>query len=302
MHPVLFHIGSFPIHTYGVLIVTGFLLAMYIAYRDARRQGAFVDEVLDFAFWALLGGMVGARLVFIAVNWRTYFIDRPFERVDALGISLPSVLVFWKGGLVFYGAALGGFAAFVWYCRKYKLPMLRFADVIIIGLPLAHAFGRMGCVAAGCCWGDPMYHFDVDGKVVADFFVTASFPDGALAYNSMLSSMREQPEVLQYMRKAHETVPLFPAQWFEAFGELVVFFVLLFTRSRKWFHGQILLMYGLMYPILRSSIEVFRGDAERGYVIPGILSTSQFISLAVATAALVTILKLRSDSNRLAAA
>jgi len=65
------------------------------------------------------------------------------------------------------------------------------------------------------------------------------------------------------------------------------------VRSRKWFHGQVLLTYGILYPIWRTTLEMFRGDGERGYVIPGVLSTSQFISLCVASAALVTIFVLR---------
>ena len=72
MHPVLFRVpgADWPLHTYGVLIVVGFLLAMYVAHREAKRQGKWQEEILDFAFWALLGGMIGARVVFIAVNWR----------------------------------------------------------------------------------------------------------------------------------------------------------------------------------------------------------------------------------------
>ena len=69
--------------------------------------------------------------------------------------------------------------------------------------------------------------------------------------------------------------------------------ILMAVRSRKWFHGQVLLTYGILYPILRSTVEMFRGDAERGYVIPGFLSTSQFISLCVAIASLTMIVILR---------
>lgn len=292
MHPVLFRIPGLdiPIHTYGVMIVTGFLLAMYVAWREAKRQGELFDDVLDFAFWALVGGLVGARIVFIIVNWRHYFIEQPIDP----DWKVPAVLVVWKGGLVFYGSAIGGFLAFVWFAYKRKMSLvksLRFADILILGVPLAHVFGRFGCVAAGCCWGDAMYHLDEAGRVIADIPLAARFPEGALAYSSLLQT--SSAEVAAMMREAHLTMPLFPSQIAEAFGESLVFLGLLFFRSRKWFHGQVLLTYFLLYPILRSILEIFRGDAERGYVIDGVLSTSQFISLVVAAAALTAIYLLR---------
>lgn len=294
MHPVLFRVpfADWPLHTYGVLIVIGFLLAMFVAHREAKRQGRFQEEVLDFAFWALLGGMIGARVVFIIVNWREYFIDHPWDTIG--GIPIPAVLVVWKGGLVFYGAAAGGFLAFLWYTNKHGIrgvDKLYLADIMIVGLPLAHVFGRLGCVAAGCCWGDASYHVDAAGQVIADFPLTIQFPEGALAYTSLIQSV--DGDVAARMREAHGTMPLIPIQLMESFGEGIIFFVLLLVRSRKWFHGQVILTYGILYPILRSINEMMRGDAERGYVIDGVLSTSQFISLLVAAGSLATIVVLR---------
>lgn len=294
MHPVLFRIPGmdWPLHTYGVLIVTGFLLAMYVAHREAKRQGRFTEEVLDFAFWALLGGMIGARVVFIVVNWEDYFINHPWDKV--FGIPVPAVLVIWKGGLVFYGAALGGFLAFLWYTARHGIrgvDKLAIADIMVVGLPLAHVFGRLGCVSAGCCWGDEAYHIDAAGQVIADVPLAVYFPEGALAYSSLLQTV--DPEVAARMRDMGTTMPLIPVQLMESFGVGLIFLTLLFVRSRKWFHGQVLLTYGILYPILRSIMETMRGDTERGYVIPGVLSTSQFISLLVAAAALITIFVLR---------
>ncbi|HEY4223155.1 MAG TPA: prolipoprotein diacylglyceryl transferase [Myxococcota bacterium] len=293
MYPVLFRIPGvdWPLHSYGVLIVLGFLAAMFVAHREAKRQGKYAEEVLDFAFWALLGGMIGARVVFIIVNWREYFIDHPIDHVGS--IPIPAVLVVWKGGLVFYGAALGGLLAFLWYTQKHNIrgvDKLLLADILVVGVPLAHAFGRLGCVAAGCCWGDAAGHL-MDGSVVQSFPLGISFPDGALAYQSLMTTV--DPDAAAWMREHHQTLPLIPVQLMESFGEACVFMILMVVRSRKWFHGQVLLTYGILYPILRSTMETMRGDAERGYVIPGILSTSQFISLCVAIASLVMIFILR---------
>jgi len=283
VHPVLFRIPGvdWPLHTYGVLIVTGFLIAMYVAWRESIRTKSNLEEdVLDFAFWALVGGMVGARLVFIIVNWREY-MQNP-----------ASLLQVWKGGLVFYGAAIGGVLAFVWFARSRKLGFtrsLQLADIIIVGLPLAHVFGRFGCIAAGCCWGEAMYHLDAAGSVIADIPLAAQFPEGSLAYGSLIKSV--DPSVASIMRSTGLTMPLFPSQLVEAFGESLIFLSLLVVRSRKWFHGQVILSYGILYPILRFTLEFFRGDAERGLVAG--VSTSQLISLGVAATALVMIFILR---------
>ncbi len=297
MHPVLFRIPGLdlPLHTYGVMIVSGFLLAMFVAYRQAQRIGELEDEVLDVAFWALVGGLVGARVVFIIVNWREYFVERFWDQVTVFGttFSLPSVLVVWKGGLVFYGAALGGLLAFLWFCRTRGMDLrqtLKFGDLAVVGLPLAHVFGRFGCIAAGCCWGDAMYHMDA-GVAVSDIPFAARFPEGSLAYGSLLQT--SSAEVAALMRDTGHTVPLFPSQIAESIGEACVFLLLLYLRPRKWFHGQVVLMYFMLYSMLRSTLEIFRGDAERGYIIDGVVSTSQFISIIVAAGSLAMIVYLR---------
>jgi phosphatidylglycerol:prolipoprotein diacylglycerol transferase len=366
MHPVLFRIPGLdlPVHTYGVMIVSGFLLAMYVGWSIAKRQGRFAEDVLDFGFWALVGGMIGARLVFIAVNSETYFKTRVFDTVDVpyfiaffngpstglatlvgligaagagfyafkrglgwgtrifyalIGLAVgravfavfhpdltPSmkvqeewlnILIVWRGGLVFYGAALGGVAAFVAFCWARKINFvdsLHFADICVLGLPLAHVLGRFGCVAAGCCWGDAAFHFNDAGEAIKDIPLALQFPTDALAYQSLVAS--SSPEVVEYMQTSGHTVPLIPVQLMESFGEGLVFALLLFVRQRKWFHGQVILSYFILYPILRSTLETLRGDTERGYVIEGLLSTSQFISLVVAIVSLSLIVFFRKKA------
>jgi phosphatidylglycerol:prolipoprotein diacylglycerol transferase len=283
VHPVLFRIPGidWPLHSYGVLIVIGFLFALYIAKREAERHGKYADEIMDFAFWALLGGMIGARVVFIIVNWQEY-LAHPVK-----------IIKIWEGGLVFYGAALGGLAAFLWYSAKHNIrgvDKLMMADMMVVGVPLAHAFGRLGCVAAGCCWGEAAYHLDAAGQVVSDIPLAAYFPTGSLAYTSLVQS--EAPEVVARMREMGTTMPLVPTQLIEAFAEGLVFLALITMRSRKWFHGQVILSYGILYPIVRSTVEMFRGDTERGIGLFG-LSTSQLISIGVAGASLTMIFILR---------
>ena len=94
------------------------------------------------------------------------------------------------------------------------------------------------------------------------------------------------------MQHAHSTLPLIPSQLLEAGGASIVFLLLLFIRSRKWFHGQVLLSYAILYAMMRFGLEFFRGDAERGV---GLVSTSQGIALGVVAVCIVAIVFLRNQ-------
>lgn len=272
MHPLIFSIGPldslsdwwhdpFELHWYAVLIAVGYILGMYLAGRQARRLGKNADVIMDLTFYLLLAGLVGARLLFILVSWRDYLAD-------------PLLLFrFWTGGLVFYGGFLGALVFLFWYCQRYKLSLRSTADILIPSVALAHAFGRLGCFMAGCCFGSPT---EQPWGIV--------FPLGSMAHSSQISN-----ELIH----AHEhSLPVHPTQLYEASGELGIYFFLLWLRSRQRFNGQIFLSFLIAYPVLRSIIELFRGDAIRGFVIPDILSTSQFISLLLAIAALLFYFKL----------
>lgn len=287
----LFHVPflGLPIHTYGVLVVIGFLLALQVAYLQAKRLGRYADEVMDFAFWALVGGVLGARILYIVVEARDYFYEHPWVEVQQLGIHIPRLFALWEGGLVYWGGAIGGFVALLVYAQRHRISIPVFADLIVLGLPLGQAFGRLGCVAAGCCYGKPVYHLDA-GKVVSDLPFALRFPPDSLAYPSLFQSGTWEQK--QLMLKLGSTLPLFPSQLAESFGCLLLFFILLWIAPRKWFHGQLLLCYAIGYSVMRFLLETLRGDAARGFV-SGILSTSQFISLSVVFLCIVAIFWIR---------
>jgi phosphatidylglycerol:prolipoprotein diacylglycerol transferase len=279
--------SPWPLHTYGVLIALGFIFGIGIGVREARRTGFDEEAVLDMGFWALLSGMVGARIYFILVNWKEYFVTHPWVRVEQLGFDIPAVLAVWQGGLVFYGGAIGAVATFFWFATRRKLPVWRFADILIVSLPLGHALGRLGCFAAGCCWGDSAFHMD-GSTVVSDFAFAAQFPKDSLAYGSLLHTV--EPAIRDLMVQTSHTMPIYPTQIMEALGETCIFGILLLVRSRKVFHGQVTVTYFLLYPLLRATMEAYRGDAERGYVIDKVLSVGQFTSILVACAGLVAMI------------
>ena len=146
MHPVLCSIGPFTVYTYGVALVIAFLAVTWLSRRAARRLrpewlAISADGLVDFACWALLGGLIGGRLWYVATNW-AFFARAPLEFV-----------ALWHGGLVWYGGLLGGLAAGWAYTRAHRLDFLRVMDQFIPFAVLGHAIGRIGCWFNGCCYG-----------------------------------------------------------------------------------------------------------------------------------------------------
>jgi phosphatidylglycerol:prolipoprotein diacylglycerol transferase len=136
-------IGPFTLHTYGVLLAIAFLAGLFVASRQAKKAGLDSARITDMAVWVLIAGLVGAKLMLVAVDWR-YFTSNPGE-----------ILMLFKSGGVFYGGLLGGILVAWWYIRRHKLPGWQVADVLAPGVVIGQAIGRLGCFSAGCCWGEP---------------------------------------------------------------------------------------------------------------------------------------------------
>ena len=150
MHPVLARLGPITLHTYGVVFAIAVLVAMQWAMARARHQDLPTAHLLDLILWILVGGLVGARLVYVFQHWSFYATD-PAEilRLD-------------HGGLVFYGGFLGGAVVGVYLLRRWRLPghpsgewVGKIADLLVPSLALAQAIGRIGCFFNGCCYGEP---------------------------------------------------------------------------------------------------------------------------------------------------
>lgn len=257
MHPILLQLGPIPIHTYGFLIAIGFLVAVAVIRRLATRAKLDVERVMDLTFWTLMVGFIGSRILFIITRFEDYVQD-PL-----------AVFRIWEGGLVFLGGPILVIPFFVWFTRKYKLPIWRTMDAMIPGLAIAHMFGRFGCLSAGCCYGKP---------TGTDFGIKL---DSDLVDLSLRG------------------VNLHPTQLYEATGLFVLFLGLLAVFKYRKFDGQVVLTYFMAYPILRSIVEIYRGDVIRGFVIQDVLSTSQFLSILIFIAALVTlVLRLRAVNRK----
>jgi phosphatidylglycerol:prolipoprotein diacylglycerol transferase len=256
-----------PLHTYGLLIASAFMLGIWLSQREGRRRGQDPERIADLSFWILVAALVGSRVYFILVNWGDYFgpgralVSTPLGRI-------PRLLAVWEGGLVFYGGFIGAALTAWWYLRRHRMAFLPHADTLIPSVAFGHFLGRLGCFGAGCCWGEVAH---------GHLPWAARFPPASLAYQTFAS--RPHPEAFLASDRL-STLPLHPVQLYEAFGELAIFLVLvLLVRPRKRFHGQVLATWLLLYAVLRTAVELFRGDVERG-VVAG-LGVGQWTSLAI---------------------
>ncbi len=280
-----------PIHTYGVLVGSGFITAVTVASWLAQREWPGDlglrrrDQLFDMAFYVFIGAMVGSRVLFIIVNWKDYAAN-PLK-VFSLG-----------GGLVFYGGLIGASITAFFWAKKNDIEFLRLADVAMPTVALGQALGRLGCFAAGCCWGDitgpnakTAVHFP--GTNAMDLFGGKNSPP-SLAYGSQLDDQRYVVEatgkvthdavagsiqIAKWVGDHHHSLPVHPTQLYESFGHVLLFSGLLLARNYRRFHGQIFALYLMCYAVLRSTVEVFRGDVERG-TLNGLLNYLGLQSLA----------------------
>lgn len=254
MYPELFHIGSFPINTYGVFLAVAFLCAILIAVKLAARDGLPREKIYDLSLWMLLASLVGSKVLMLFTE--PEYRDNPIQLLS---------LDFLRSGGVFYGGLLGAVLMGYFLMRRYKLPWWKTADACAPAIAIGNFFGRQGCFAAGCCWGKPT----------------------TLPWGVKFTELGHQVTGVPIDSYLH------PTQLYESFAMLAVFLLLLWLHKHKRFSGQVILVYALLYSIVRFAIEFVRDD-PRGDIfglttLTG-LSTSQMISLIVGLAAAVLLI------------
>jgi len=244
MLPWLFRIGDFFLPTYGLLITLGFLSGLWLSRRLAPRAGLDKETILNLGVYAALGGILGAKLLLILMDLEHY-LAQPRE------IFSFSTL---QAGGIFYGGLLGGLLVAALYMARKRLPVLRVADVLAPGLALGHAIGRLGCFAAGCCWGLP-----------------SRLPWAVTFKNPAAHQMFGTP--------LHE--PLHPTQLYEVLAVAAIF-VLVYRRFlRPHGPGALLGLYLTLYSTARFLIEFVRAHDEANPAL-GPLHLQQWIALALA--------------------
>jgi len=249
LHPILFKIGSFELPTYGVVLASALLAALYTVVRLGRREGMDTGRLIDFSTWLIVAALLGAKLLMILTEWSFY---------SAHPGQIFSVATLEAGG-VFYGGFIAATFLGIWYIRVYKLPLWKVFDVYAPAIALGQSVGRVGCFSAGCDYG-----------VASHGFWTLTFTS----------------EFAHRMTGVPLGVPLFPWQPVASLTMLGIFGILIWRYRHKSRDGEIFLLYLVLYAIARFSLEFLRGDPDRGFVFNHLLSTSQFIAILALLAAL----------------
>ncbi len=141
MYPELIRLGSVVIHSYGFMIALAIVISSFMLYREAPREKIKPDLILEAILITAFSGLIGARLLYIAIHWNDY------------GNNLFSAIFSRFEGLSFYGALPVGVAALYYWCNKRKINFLKIADLLAPYLALSYAFARIGCFLNGCCYG-----------------------------------------------------------------------------------------------------------------------------------------------------
>ncbi len=241
MYPKLISLDGFFLPTYGLLVALGFLAALWMARRLAVRSQLDPEAVTNLGVYCAVAGLLGAKVMMLLFDWN-YYASHPGEILTLRTLQAGGVF---QGGLI---AALA--TAFV-YMRKHGLPGLKTADVFAPGIALGHGIGRLGCFAAGCCWGVETH---------LPWAVTFTKQD------------------------AHELVgvplntPLHPTQLYESAAEFVIFGILYRRFRSPHAGGAIIGLYLLLYGLVRFFVEFVRYHQQPN-PFGGPLSTTQWLAL-----------------------
>ncbi len=245
--------NSFAIYWYGILIVTGALLAAYIASLDAKRRGIDTDHIWNGLLVVLIVGVIGARLYHILSSptgtsiGLEYYLEHPDQMIN-----------FRAGGLGIYGAVGGGILGLYFYTRYAKLSFLSFVDMAMLGLPFAQAIGRWGNFFNQELYGYP-----------------TTFPWGI-----PIDAAHRLPMFADLTKYPVDTTRFTPTFLYESLIDLAAGFIILYA-ARRWRTslkpGDLFLLWGMLYGFGRFLVEFQRPDA---WMISGI-ATAQLIGLGL---------------------
>jgi phosphatidylglycerol:prolipoprotein diacylglycerol transferase len=239
MHPVLIDLGFFWIPSYGALLAAGVLIALWTLRRRADTAGLDGQRIVDIALWVVIWALIGAKGLLVLVELPRY-LSNPGELISVV-----------RAGGVFLGGFLAAIIAAWVLLRRYDLRFLPTADVIVPSLALGHSIGRIGCLMAGCCWG------------------SACDLPWAITYDNPIAQERLGTPLHQHLH---------PFPVYAALFNFSLYLLLAWLFRKGLTAGRVFATYLIVYGVGRFLLEGTRGDAARGFVLGGALSTSQLIT------------------------
>ncbi len=223
MHPTLLRIGPLEIRYYGLMYVIGIILGIILIRREAERRGLAItrDDVISYAFWVVVGGILGARIYYVLFLWKDFYRAHPME-----------IFAVWHGGLAIHGGILGGTVLAYVYARVKKVKFFDLLDITAPALALGQVFGRFGNFMNGDAHGLPT---GLPWGIV--------FPEGSIAGDEFPGQ------------------PLHPVMLYELALNLISFFILRRLRFKEHKKGFIIALYLLNYGFIRFWVSFLRADS-----------------------------------------
>lgn len=245
---------GFTIAFYGIIIGLGVLGGLLTAVYNAKRTGQNPDDYWDFAVYAIIFSIIGARIYYVIFEWDSYKND------------LLSILNLRNGGLAIYGAVIAAFVTLAVYTKLKKRNPFQMGDTAVPGLILGQAIGR---------WGNFMNR-EAFGQYTDSLFAMR-LPIDAVRRSDISQSIAD------HIAAGTNYIQVHPTFLYESAWNLLLFLIMMLYFRHKKFHGEICLIYFAGYGLGRFLIEGLRTDQ---LLIPGTsIAVSQVLSLCLAAAA-----------------
>lgn len=240
MFPILVKIGPITIHTYGLMMAIGVAFAFWFVYAQAKKQQLPASRLIDMAFYTVIISLVGAKLI-LFIGHFSYYTKYPSE-----------LFTLARSGGVFQGGLAFGILFALWYFRKHRIPTWKVSDLAGPALAFGHGFGRIGCFAAGCCFGR-----SCDLQWGVEFHNEYAHELTGIPLNSSIH----------------------PVQLYESALNFLNFIILFVILKRKTFNGQVFAFYIMNYSIIRYFTEFYRGDhPDSAFLFQG---SSPYLSVSI---------------------
>lgn len=269
MKPLLFRIPvlGIPIYGFGAMLIVAVSLGLLLAVWRSRREKLDPNLILDLSSWIIIGGLVGARLLYVMEYWG--------ETIT----NAREIMHVWEGGIAFYGSVIGAAAAFFLFRVFREFPVLATLDAIAPSIALGIAMGRIGCFLNGCCYGE----------LCPIPWLAVRFPKESPAW----LAQRAQGLIA---RNAPWSLPIHPTQLYSAVDGLIILMLLSAYYPIRRRDGEVIGLLMLTYPITRFMVDRLRDD-ETGLLFG--MTSAQMISIMLLGLGLVYWSLIRSRKSKL---